>query len=662
MSILQLPLVTPIVARDVLLTPKPGQQLSGKRLYYLEQAEQSESRAWERTLKHVTYVTLFTDAAVGAAGGNLSQLHDYHDFLQTPYVPAADQTQLPSSRFGDIVTLASGRLEWFAANGSYRFIEGATTQSAAAGAAAPGRETRALWQVQRIRHREPESQPQRFHYELKFSISPLTLTHPSWPPQSYIQRESDYPQSFGRVAYAEQLAQRRQDQRQRLEPQATFVRGIFQSPPPPAPPNLNIGEYLQLPHESAAAIKQPSKLELLPGLFNLGLRPNYIPATTYRPSYPLKFNAPERYPLPNELAGSDAAAAPPEATPVTHHFHHHFYMTPNGLIEAHQPRPSVNLQELSTPPPAYQHHHHHHGQHHGLSYESLESGEDQPHLHHQHQQALLSNPQLYPAYEQPSSYQRFKLPPLLIYAGSGGSTTESETQEAHKQFVHSEPLEETIYRYSEPDPLYVQEQPVDVLHLEQEQEPEQQHEEEKQQLPVELEQQLHAGSQKQLATAATTSSSTTTTSTTTTAAPTAVSTPASFVSSSTSSTPLRALSRYRSTPRITAGRSTTTTTSTTTAQPALKWQVRRRENATDSKPKSSQRLESKVAFPNSTTTTTTTPTTTTTTTTPLPVPNKRELVEVLTQKSVSKSVSIKVGEHGEEVPIIVEDVDEQENE
>jgi len=31
------------------------------------------------------------------------------------------------------------------------------------------------------------------------------------------------------------------------------------------------------------------------------------------------------------------------------------------------------------------------------------------------------------------------------------------------------------------------------------------------------------------------------------------------------------------------------------------------------------------------------------------------VVEVLTQKSVSRSVSIKVGENGEEIPIIVDD-------
>jgi len=65
--------------RDLLLTPKPGHQLTGKRIFYEEPSEERAQnqrrspleRPWERTLKHVTYVTLFTDSAVGAAGGNL---------------------------------------------------------------------------------------------------------------------------------------------------------------------------------------------------------------------------------------------------------------------------------------------------------------------------------------------------------------------------------------------------------------------------------------------------------------------------------------------------------------------------------------------------------------------------------------------------------------
>ncbi|XP_062141110.1 uncharacterized protein LOC133849211 [Drosophila sulfurigaster albostrigata] len=709
--------------RDVVLTPKQALQVNGKRLFYEEQQQQpAADRSWEHTLKHVTYVTLFTDAALGAASGNLSQLHDYHDFLQTPYVPAtaAGQAQAPSSRFGDIVTLASGRLEQLSSNGSYRFVEGATDARDAVQRADPSVvQTRAVWRVQRIRHRDGEQSPNpRYHYEMKYSVSPVAASL-GWPPQSYIQKESDYPQSFGRIAYEEKrdqtFAQRRQDR----QPQATFVRGIFQPPPPPPPASaLNIGEYLKAGPEPP---KSSPKIELFPGLFNLGLRPNYIPATTFRPSYPIKFAAHpelttplERFPLPNELSGTagDAGGVPAAAPPVTHHFHHHFYMaTGHGNAQ-----PELGYRpSLSTPTPptsalplphSHSHSHSHYHQHEHSdeghrevqfptnhasgSTESLETDED---LHHSQDQHALRSPHVYSVYDPASRYQSSKLAtPLLIYAGAGG---EADSGEDHKSFVHSEPLEETIYRYSEPDPLYVHQNPVDVLQLETPQQQQQPHhaqattgdeEEPEDQLSEHVEggEQRPAGSQKQakLATTPATTTTTTTTSSTeammsstTTAKPTVAATPskASFVSTSTSFTPLRALSRYRTTPRITAGRSTTSTTTTTETPSFAKWKQRRKENAThgpDSKPKSSLRHESKVVFIPTTTATitmttkspaiTTEPPATTSTTTVAvldavkPAPG-REVIEVLTQKSVSKSVSIKVGENGEEIPIIVDD-------
>lgn len=82
-SILQLPYGLCIVNRDLVLTPKQGLQLSGKRIFY-EESNTNESsfhkngtsdhatevRPWERTLKHVTYLTLFTNAANGIITGN----------------------------------------------------------------------------------------------------------------------------------------------------------------------------------------------------------------------------------------------------------------------------------------------------------------------------------------------------------------------------------------------------------------------------------------------------------------------------------------------------------------------------------------------------------------------------------------------------------------
>ncbi|XP_043659691.1 serine/arginine repetitive matrix protein 2 [Drosophila teissieri] len=714
-----LPLGCAIVGagRDLLLTPRQGHQLSGKRIFYEEPAEErvlnqrrsASERPWERTLKHVTYVTLFTDAAVGAAAGNLSQLHEYHDFLQTPYVPADDQGGAalggaPSARFGDIMTLAKGYLEQLPGpgNGSYRFLEGGTCFQLQCPSSS-GSQRRALWQVQRIRHRDGDP-GRHYHYELKFSVTPLEQQnwqphHQHHPhPMSYIQKESDYPRSFGRLAHEQDFqAQRRQD-RERYgaggsaagaggggnaeQSQATFVHGIFQPAPPP--PKLNIGEYLK----GAVAVAPGSpKIELFPGLLNLGLRPNYVVPTTFRPSYPaaLKFGPHpelERFPSHSGELGhagngnGNVGAAPPGA--VTHHFHHHFYVAPGaGDAQLHPELgyrlPSSSPAEPTTPPNLYPHQQ-------TVQFPSSHSGSSES-LEEQEQDLLLRTPQIY---GQASKYQTAKLPPLLIYAG--GSAGDED-----KSFVQSEPLEETVYRYSEPDPLYVHQNPIDVLPDKQPQD-----EETEKAPPVQVQDgDQRRGEQRPVVSleqpeltttaAATTAAAPALSATTTETASTERSTThvvpttsASFVSTSTHFSPLRSISRYRTTPKMTAGRSTTTTTSTSTQAPLSKWAKRRREQ--DSKAKSSHRHEAFVSTTPSTSTTSSTTTTsssttsssTTTSTTqtppsttaastrvplapPLPPAPPKEVVEVLTQKSVSRSVSIKVGENGEEIPIIVDD-------
>lgn len=347
-----------------------------------------------------------------------SQLHDYHDFLQTPFVPATNQAHAaPQSRFGDIVTLATGRLEQFQSNGSYRFVEGSAEPSSTE----QGIQTRALWRVQRIRHRDGDTQqqPHRYHYEMKFSVSPLTPSI-GWPPQSFIQKEADYPQSFSRVVYEEKREQAFAQRRQDRQPQATFVRGIFQPPPPPPPPltNLNIGEYLKgVGAAEAVHSKGSPKIELFPGLFNLGLRPNFIPATTFRPTYPLKFGPRpdlitpvERYPLPNELSssgGGSVSTGGAVGAPVTHHFHHHFYMNDatNHAELGYRTPPYVadlSTQPATTPVPVpVPPHQHHEENHHEVQFptnhasssstESLETGDDL----REDQHSYVRPPQLY---------------------------------------------------------------------------------------------------------------------------------------------------------------------------------------------------------------------------------------------------------------------------
>lgn len=80
---MQFPYCLGIVNRDLVLTPKQGLQLSGKRIFYEENnnneslhlknsttVNAADARPWERTLKHVTYLTLFTNAVNGIITGN----------------------------------------------------------------------------------------------------------------------------------------------------------------------------------------------------------------------------------------------------------------------------------------------------------------------------------------------------------------------------------------------------------------------------------------------------------------------------------------------------------------------------------------------------------------------------------------------------------------
>ncbi|XP_075154863.1 uncharacterized protein LOC142228349 [Haematobia irritans] len=331
--------VLAIVNRDLILTPKQGLQLSGKRIFYDENAyadatlpnssnatnDTAVARPWERTLKHVTYLTLFTNAANGIITGNFSKVKEYNDFLQSPYMRSPKPID---SRFGDIVTLAQGRLETMA-NGQYRFVEGNCDYECA-------RENNmvATWHVQKIRHRDLN---RKFHYEMKFSVSPMTSATPSEivvrggpnkrtilensKPnniQTFIQKEHDYPNSFRKILTENEdddFADRRQDGLRSIRqfnhqqqqhpsqvtpmPQPTFIRGVYRSPPPqppsypstpiltnsprPFPDQLNIGEY----YKGAYVQKAAPKIELFPNLLTMMFGKPHLyqrpSPSTYRP-------------------------------------------------------------------------------------------------------------------------------------------------------------------------------------------------------------------------------------------------------------------------------------------------------------------------------------------------------------------------------------------
>ncbi|KNC32218.1 hypothetical protein FF38_01533 [Lucilia cuprina] len=425
-KILQLPYCLCIVNRDLVLTPKQGLQLSGKRIFYEESFNSDNNnvnnlhhndsaaavavlgtRPWERTLKHVTYLTLFTNAANGIITGNFSKVKEYNEFLASDYVHSPKPLD---SRFGDIVTLAQGRLETMP-NGSYRFVEGNCDYECA-------RESNiiAMWHVQKIRHRDTADR--KYHYEMKFSVSPMTSKAPTETVvrggpnkrtimeekrnnvQTFIQKEDDYPNSFRKLVSDkdEDFSDKRYEAARNFRqvnphyasqqvtpiPQSTFLRGVYHPPPPPPhstmhmqqlqharlsqqpsvhahpqlhhsqqhpqqhlplPERLNIGEF----YKGNYVPKTTSKMELFPNLLNMFMgKPQYPlpPPTTFRPpTYQMKFPRPEIYTLQHH---------PSQEFPKYSEYPQH-----------PPPPPQTHSQEQftqrpSTSMPVVTHHYHHH--------------------------------------------------------------------------------------------------------------------------------------------------------------------------------------------------------------------------------------------------------------------------------------------------------------
>ncbi|XP_053951103.1 mucin-2 [Anastrepha ludens] len=501
-----------IIGRDLVLTPKRGLQLSGKSIFYEEDSSattthnQTVLRPWERTLKHVTFVTLFTNAAADAVAGNISKQKAYSDFLSSPYIQQHSESD---TRFGDIVTLANGRLEE-TANNSFRFVEGLCDYDCDA------EYVWALWQVQRIRHRDAN---RKFRYEMKFSVSPLRAesggnikrkaeldsnNSKRSVSQTFIQRDDDYPHTFGKIVYnaESRFADRRFDDyagrnfrqapinqyRQATPmPQPTFMHGIFQPHPhfpPPLPQKLNIGEYIK-----DYPAKATPKVELFPNILNAVSRNYYPTPTTYRPNYQTKFPRPELYPPTTHHEPMKFPDNPKEpvvgggfgkiSTPVvTHHFHHHFYMPSttsieNGLGSAEQPinNPTNAYKSVATETTAPTYFNSYYNEHVKTNFQqalhppkTINFPKSETEVHKEHVVQVTPVPPL----KRPQIYQMYQIPidskvPLLIYPAP--VVEEQPILARNKPFIQSEPMDEEPIRYSEPDPLYLNlahNPPIDV--------------------------------------------------------------------------------------------------------------------------------------------------------------------------------------------------------
>lgn len=139
---------------------------------------------WEDALRHSVYLTLVRDKidqliAKSAVKSENSKPEpaikedDERDMWKkiknAPFDRLVEETTTP---IGDINILAKGRL--LEENGGYRFAEDETTKEKCVDEKCR-QGVKAFWSVKRVRQRDAETQPGKYHYELTFSVTSQSL-------------------------------------------------------------------------------------------------------------------------------------------------------------------------------------------------------------------------------------------------------------------------------------------------------------------------------------------------------------------------------------------------------------------------------------------------------------------------------------------------------
>lgn len=266
-----------------------------------------------------------------------SNLPDYENFLNSTYIQSNNE-YIP--KFGDIITLARGRLEKLP-NNQYYFIEGQCNTKRCNHHSNNHKNSSKLiayWIVQKIRHRDPEK---KFRYELKINIIPNTgdkndsnkrETANKYESKAFILKEDDYPKNFLNVE--KHIAQRRSDGNNEyvdrfnhylFQPQSQYLRNKIyndvQENEKYHISDLNTGEYI--PNHGIT-------LDMMQLGDNGRSYNKILLPTTFHPKYKLKsFNSLQpnygiKYP---DETFSDME----KITSPAHHLHHHFYIMRNNF-------------------------------------------------------------------------------------------------------------------------------------------------------------------------------------------------------------------------------------------------------------------------------------------------------------------------------------------
>lgn len=152
-----------------------AQQESAEAFASLSTDAVTPAHYWEEALRHSVYLTLVRDKIdeLIAKGANHSQPYnasedDDHDLWEK--IKTAPFNRIENEDFvtqGDVTIMAKGRL--MQENDRFHFMEDDLDKEKCKDDKCQ-KDIKAIWSVKRVRQREVESSPGKFHYELTFSV------------------------------------------------------------------------------------------------------------------------------------------------------------------------------------------------------------------------------------------------------------------------------------------------------------------------------------------------------------------------------------------------------------------------------------------------------------------------------------------------------------
>ncbi|XP_037050127.1 uncharacterized protein LOC119084313 [Bradysia coprophila] len=314
--------------RDIILTPNKTQQHVGKIIYFkpfdksssaskqrsLKENVQTTQVPWEEPLKHATYLVLNNKID---GNDNSSEFVNETQLQTATYVRGSHKSY---QKFGDIVSLARGRLE-ADEDKNFVFIEMDRNECKKLNCSLNGDDDKnitAFWLVEKLRHRDEK---QGHRYELRITIFPIKkyraeskrdATENQPKRRSFVIREQDYPKYFDESMKPSSKIQKRffdlvgsLSERPFEQYEIPFSVGRYQNR---YPDDLNTGEYYHPKRNGEQYYQRPV-------------------ATTS--SYGGHVQFPDAITATNDFL--EATRTYPISPFTSTHLHHHYYLNRNNV-------------------------------------------------------------------------------------------------------------------------------------------------------------------------------------------------------------------------------------------------------------------------------------------------------------------------------------------